>query len=127
MHVELVRPPTLRTFLEAGCSVTTIPDLENYAKIIIIGQVMPWPMKAKLALSYHETAEAWLRGEKASPFGPDDKLEATPHRLRHYLWLAEGLMEEGVAELFAAAVPDEMLDLCLTRSAELQANGDALD
>jgi hypothetical protein len=128
MHVELVRPPTLRMFVEAGCDVTTIPGLENYARIIVIGQAMPWPVRAKLALSYHETAEAWLRGEEASPFGPDLEVESTPACLQHYLWLAEGLMEEGVAELFAAALPDDLLEVCLARIAELKAReGDALD
>jgi hypothetical protein len=35
-------------------------------------------------------------------------------------------MEEGVAELFAAALPAEVLDVCLTRIAELgEGNGGA--
>jgi hypothetical protein len=105
---------------EAGCDVATIPDLENYARIIVIGQAIPWPMRAKLALSYHETAEAWLRGEGASPLGPDVDIEATPHRVRHYLWLAEGLMESGVAGLLEAALPDDVRAMCQQRIAELQ-------
>jgi len=72
-------------------------------------------------LSCHEAAEAWLAGEEAQPWGPDVEIEPTQARLRHYLWLAEGLMEPGVAELFEAALPEEVGAVCRERIDELAA------
>ena len=120
MTAELVRPPLLRSFLEAGCDVTIIPDLEQCARVIVIGQVMPWQLHAKLALSFDETAEAWLAGEEARPI-PGEEIEPTPERLRHYLWLAEGLMEPEVAQMFEAALLDNVRAVCWERIRELDA------
>lgn len=97
-----------------------IPDLETYARVIVIGQVMPWQMRAKLALTYHETAEAWLAGEEATPI-PGENIEPTPERVRHYLWLAEGLMEPDVAKMFDAALPEDVRAVRWERIRELDA------
>ncbi len=38
MADELNLPPRLKTWLDEGCDLTLIPDLETYARVIVIGR-----------------------------------------------------------------------------------------
>lgn len=117
---ELTRPPSLRAFLDAGCDLEPIPDLEQYARIIVIGRHEPYPDQGRFAQAMQETAEAWLRGEQASLVQGVDQ-EPTPELLRQYLWLSEGLTDADVAERFEDALPESVRAVCWLRIHEIRA------
>ncbi|HEX2063811.1 MAG TPA: hypothetical protein VHE80_05260 [Acidimicrobiales bacterium] len=46
-------------------------------------------------------------------------MEATPGRIRHAAWLCQGLVDEGVAARFEAALPEAIREACWQRIGEL--------
>jgi hypothetical protein len=123
--MTLVRPPTLREYLDSGCDLEAIPDLESYARAIIGAQTMPWQFRARLALAYDDAAEAWLAGEDAAPFGDDGPTRGTPALVQHYKWLAEGLIDNDLVEDFANALPKDLQTECMRMLDEIEAKRDA--
>ncbi len=118
---ELTRPPTLRTFLDDGCDVGLIPDLDQYARVIVIGHHEPAPGCERFARAMRKTAEAWLRGEDATLVDGVDQV-ATPGLLRQYQWLSEGLTDSGVAERLEEALPEPVRAVCWERIDEIRAS-----
>src|SRR5687768_1909094 len=95
---EPTRPPTLRAFLDAGCDLTVIPDLEQYARVIVIGSVCQPPGVGIYAQRMREAAEAWLRGEPAALLDSEEPRIGSFELTRQFLWLSEGLTDLEVAE-----------------------------
>ena len=116
---DRVRPPTLRAYLEAGCDLTLIPDLDQYARVIVISWVYPVPGADIFAASMRQTAEAWLRGEPASLVDGGEPWLGNFELTRQFLWLSEGIEDPEVADRFAEALPVELQQMCLDRIEEL--------
>ncbi len=112
-------PPSLGTWLDEGCDLTLIPDLESYAKVIVIShRAAPAATREKLAAHFWANLNTWLDGDDVT--GPEGELlEPTFGRIRHAMWMCEGLVDQDVAARFEAALPQPIRELCLARAAEV--------
>ncbi len=118
MADELNLPPRLKTWLDEGCDLTLIPDLETYARVIVIGRHrVPEEERARLAAFFWHNLEQWLNGESVeTPAGP---VEPNLSHIRHAMWMVEGLTDMEVAERFEAALPEELRAACWRRIGEV--------
>ncbi|HEX8770102.1 MAG TPA: hypothetical protein VF711_04965 [Acidimicrobiales bacterium] len=106
MSETLRRPPSLRTFLDAGCDITTFPGWENLVDSVLVYGVMP-----EDAEGLKETAEMWLRGEDDPGLEDREGEPITQDSVTHFLWEAE-CSDEVVARALSEAVPDEVRSAC---------------
>jgi hypothetical protein len=116
----LALPPSLSTWLDEGMDLTTIPDLENYARAIVIGRhTLPEEVRDQLAGHFWRSLQAWSRGESVETHD-GQVLEPTVGRLRHALWMCEALVNAETAERFEAALPAEIRAACWARIMEVR-------
>ena len=104
---ELIRPPSLRAFLDAGCDITTLPGWECLSEgVLLLSSSLTPAQRAEDASSLRNFAETWLRGERTW-------LDVATRRpvdqdvLTRFLWEAECLEDPELAERLEAALPAE--------------------
>jgi hypothetical protein len=117
---ELPLPPSLSTWLDEGMDFTTIPDLEKYARVIVISRhTFLSEERDRLAAHFWRNLQTWSRGESVQTHD-GQVLEPTVGRLRHALWMCEGLVNDETAERFEAALPAEIREACWSRIMEVR-------
>ncbi len=105
-------PPSLKTWLDEGCDLTVIPDLENYARVIVTARhKVPEHERDRLAAHFWRQLTTWLDGEAVESPLDGRMVEPTIAHIRHAMWMIQGLTDMEVAERFEAALPEELRTL----------------
>lgn len=90
---ELSTPPTLREFLDAGCTLADVPGMELRLLADLVDIYNPTPVRVAQEIRYYrETVDAWIRGEPSEM----DRVslvhrEHTQGEVCRYAWAADAL------------------------------------
>ncbi|MGQ0520190.1 MAG: hypothetical protein ACT4PX_03425 [Actinomycetota bacterium] len=106
MTATEVLPIQLGHFLDAGGDLTAVPDLDNYARVIMNRHLMDPEERESLTVFFLDNYLRWEMGGVVLIEGV--VIEKSMVRMRHALWLAEALHDDVVAERFVAALPAEL-------------------
>jgi hypothetical protein len=110
-------PPGLGTLLDEGVDVTTLPGLEDYARVIVISRhTLLDEERDRLAGHFWRNLNTWLAGEDVE----GRRLEPSRPRIQHAMWMVEGLINLETADRFEAALPEELRAECWERIMELR-------
>jgi hypothetical protein len=113
-------PPSLSYLLDEGFDLSSIPDLESYARVIVISRhALVEEERDRLAAHFWRNLNTWLEGDSVENFD-GQPIEPTQRRIQHAMWMVEGLMNLETADRFEAALPETMRAKCWERILEVR-------
>ena len=116
---ELIRPPSLRAFLDAGCDITTLPGWECLSESVFLYPPIDPAQRTEDASFLRDFAEAWLRGERMRLDEGSSRKPVDQDVVTRFLWEAECLEDPALVDRFEAALPAEKRADLLLISVEL--------
>lgn len=113
-------PPSLKTWLDEGCDLTVVPDLESYARVILIARHRATQeQRDQLAGHFMRHLVIWLNGESVESPTDGRMVEPSLANIRHAMWMVQGLTDMEVAERFEAALPEQIRAVVHERISEV--------